>query len=77
MESVEITFHRRHTSSFHHFPISGPAESINSYSELDGNSSVILPFRNPTDHEVAVDVILKERTMSRSGAKTVQLLYIN
>ena len=47
----------------------GPAESINIYSELGGNSSVILPFRNPTDHEVVVDVILKERTMSRSGEK--------
>ena len=42
-------------------------DPINIYSELGGNSSVIIPFRNPTERQVVVDVIMKERLLSRSG----------
>ena len=45
----------------------GPMDPINIYSELGGNSSVIIPFRNPTERQVVVDVIMKERLLSRSG----------
>ena len=45
----------------------GPVDPINIYSQLGGNSSVIIPFRNPTDRQVIVDVIMKERLLSRSG----------
>ena len=41
--------------------------SINIYSGLGGNSSVIIPFRNPTERQVVIDVIMKERLLSRSG----------
>ncbi|XP_048577373.1 cilia- and flagella-associated protein 47-like isoform X2 [Nematostella vectensis] len=46
----------------------GANEPINIYSELGGNSSHIIPFRNPTDQDVIVDVMLKERTLSRTGS---------
>jgi len=45
----------------------GPMDPINIYSELGGNSSVIIPFRNPTERQVVIDVIMKERLLSRSG----------
>ena len=45
----------------------GPMDPINIYSELGGNSSVIIPFRNPTERQVVVDIIMKERLLSRSG----------
>ena len=53
--------------------VPGPVDPINVYSQLGGNSSVIIPFRNPTDRQVTVDVIMKERLLSRSGK--CQLLY--
>lgn len=69
-----------HVSDFHTFQLGdwvflasgtglmpGPAGPIDICSELGGNKSVILPFRNPTDRDVVVDVMLKERTLSRSG----------
>lgn len=46
----------------------GAADPINLYSQLGGNSSVIIPFKNPTDRQVTVDVIMKERLLSRTGA---------
>jgi len=45
----------------------GPVDPINIYSHLGGNSSVIIPFKNPTDRQVIVDVVMKERLLSRSG----------
>ena len=45
----------------------GAADPINLYSQLGGNSSVIIPFKNPTDRQVTVDVIMKERLLSRTG----------
>lgn len=45
----------------------GPVDPINIYSQLGGNSSVIIPFKNPTDRQVIVDVVMKERLLSRSG----------
>ena len=45
----------------------GPVEPIEIFSQLGENSSVIIPFRNPTDQEVTVDVVMKERLLSRSG----------
>ena len=47
--------------------VTGPVDPINIYSELCGNSSVIIPFRSPTEKQVVVDVIMKERLLSRSG----------
>ena len=47
--------------------VPGPVDPINVYSQLGGNSSLIIPFRNPTDRQVTVDVIMKERLLSRSG----------
>ena len=44
-----------------------PADPINVYSELGENSSIIIPFRNPTEDEVIIDVIMKERSASRMG----------
>ena len=44
-----------------------PIDPIDIYSELGGNSSVKIPFTNPTEREVVVDVIVKERLLSRSG----------
>lgn len=46
----------------------GPVDPINIYSQLGGNSSVIIPFKNPTDRQVIVDVVMKERLLSRSGS---------
>ena len=44
-----------------------PIDPIDIYSELGGNSSVIIPFTNPTERQVVVDVIVKERLLWRSG----------
>ena len=49
----------------------GPVDPINIYSQLGGNSSVIIPFKNPTDRQVIVDVVMKERLFSRSGKLSV------
>lgn len=46
-------------------------DPIDIYSQLGGNSSVIIPFKNPTDRQVIVDVIMKERLLSRSGKSSV------
>jgi len=50
----------------------GPVDPINIYSQLGGNSSVIIPFKNPTDRQVIVDVVMKERLLSRSGKLSVK-----
>ena len=52
----------------------GAVDPINIYSQLGGNSSVIIPFKNPTDRQVIVDVIMKERLLSRSGKFCCPLL---
>lgn len=49
----------------------GPVDPIDIYSQLGGNSSVIIPFQNPTDRKVMVDVVMKERLLSRSGKCSV------
>lgn len=45
----------------------GPVDPVNIYSQLGGNSSVIIPFENPTERQVIVDVVMKEQLPSRSG----------
>lgn len=54
----------------------GPVDPINIYSQLGSNSSVIIPFKNPTDRQVIVDVVMKERLLSRSGKSSVNCRHV-
>ncbi len=48
-----------------------PAKPICVHGKLSENSSVIVPFRNPTEHTVVVDVSLKEKSLHSGKVKIV------
>ena len=54
----------------------GPVDPINIYSQLGSNSSVIIPFKNPTERQVMVDVVMKERLLSRSGKSSINCRHL-
>ncbi|PFX34680.1 Calponin-likey domain-containing protein 2 [Stylophora pistillata] len=73
LHSAEISFHCSQLGRWVFLAsgtgmMPGPVDPINIYSQLGGNSSVIIPFKNPTERQVIVDVIMKERLLSRSGS---------
>lgn len=73
LHSAEISFHCPQLGSWIFLAsgtgmMPGPVDPVNIYSQLGGNSSVIIPFENPTERQVIVDVVMKEQLPSRSGS---------